>query len=183
MISERILYLASLLSFDLSENTASYAELKGWISSLELVFGDLEVLEAQLYPDSADGLSLDLLSNQFSVSGSLGEVERRQLVADRLKLIYGSYENGALKEKIKEYGLSSTVTPEIFTLYTTSELTVMTSGLLDDFSSVLKNYLSPMTYVFISGDGYDFNLWDSTDYTFDGYDRLDLPFYILDELK
>lgn len=184
MIDERIISLAEALGFDTNEKSSSLAELKGYIAAIKLIQDDMDALELQLWPETAQGRALDLFSNMFHLSSELDAEEKRQMIIDRYKYTYGSYKAGELCGKILAYGLDAGLLPYYLSIKTNSTVTsIIESGILDDLGDIINNYVAPITYIDIAGDGYDFDLWDGTGYTFDSYDRLDLPFYVLDSLN
>lgn len=179
-VLKRITELARLIGANGVTGSKDMAELKGYAAGLDMILADTEKLECQVYPLTADGNALSLICNQFGIDGHMAEDEKRELISEGFKRVFGDYENGEMAEVLKKYGIGCTGVNGKILL---SADTFKNNGIIENLGKILRNYLPPISEVVVNGSGLDFDYWDETFYVFDNYDRLDIPFYILDKLK
>lgn len=176
-IFERIKKLAEMVCFDLTQGSEQYAAFKAYAKGLSLVFDDYNVLERDLFPSTAEGEALALFCNQFKVSGSLDKEKRRQIICDKFKNKYGDFDEFGFYYALESIGSSCSFGSERVEISNIEDKPL----LLDRLGRILDTYQSPMTKIIVSGPSMKFDAWDNTPYTFDGFDRLGLAFYILDD--
>lgn len=179
-IFDRMIKLAKMLGMDTSPSGKSMAEFKGYAAGLEMVFDDMAELERQVYPLTASGKALGLLCNQLGIDGDISDNEKYSAVEKGFGYVFGDYANGSMAAEFEKYGISCVGTDGRIEL---ESATFTECGVLENMGRIFRNFLSPATEVVLSGDGLDFDFWDNTQLSFDNYDRLDIPFYILDKLK
>lgn len=178
-ILERIIQLAQLLSIDTENGSEELAELKGYAQGLALVEEYIKGIEKNLSPLTASGEALSLFCNQFMIEADASDDEKRALICDRFKLKYGDYVDFCLVEALMEID-----TVCIFGDHGEVSIPVEVSKkvtVLGGLGRVLANYLSPLSVVSFQGYCMDFDQWDEMPYSFDHYDRSELPFYILND--
>ena len=177
-ILDRIINLAKMLGIDTSDGSKELAELKGSARGILLVNDEIKNTENSLSPHTAQSEALSLFCNQFMVDGSLTDDEKRAVICDKLKLKYGDYVDFCLIEALMElntvciFGNNGEVSIPV----NVGDKEVVLGGL----GRVLANYLSPLSKVSFQGYSMNFDQWDAMPYSFDEYDRFDLPFYILE---
>lgn len=179
-ILKRITDLAQMLGMDTSPGSKGLAELKGYAAGLEMISDDMAVIERQVFPLTATGNALGFICNQFAVNGSLDDAEKYHLIDSGFKQVFGDYISGSMAKELKKYDINCSGSDRKIFLSTSS---YRNSKAIENMGRIFRNYLSPMSEIVLDGDGIDFDFWDSTPYSFDDYDRLDIPFYILDKLK
>lgn len=179
-ILNRITKLAEMLGIDTADGGKEMAELKGYAAGLEMIFNDMSALEKQVFPLTATGRALSYVCNQFGIDGSLDDERKYQLISDGCSQVFGSYSKGAMADEFKKYNVTCTGADGKIILSTPS---YKSSGVIENMGRIFRNCLSPSSVVVLDGSGLDFDYWDSTPYFFDNYDKLDIPFYILDKLK
>ena len=179
-ILKRIIKLAKMLGINVAPFSQEIAELKGYAAGLEMIFDDMTLLEQQTYPLTATGNALSLVCNQFGIDGNLSVENKYMMISNGYKQVFGDYVNGALAKELKKYNVRCIGSDGKMIL---SALTYRNSGIIENMGRIFRNHLSPSTVVVMDGSGLDFDYWDNTTYLFDDYDRLNIPFYILDKLK
>ena len=179
-ILNRITRLAEMLSIDITPCSTELAELKGYAAGLEMIFDDMAVLEKQVFPLTASGSALSFICNQFNIDGNLADEDKYRFIDSGFKYVFGDYVNGAMADAFKKYNVECSGSDGKIILCASS---YKDSKVIENMGRIFRNYLSPASEVVPDGDGIDFDFWDSTPYLFDDYDRLDIPFYILDKLK
>lgn len=179
-ILNRIIQLAELLGVDTAPSSKEMAELKGYAAGLDLVFNDMAVLEQQVFPLTATDKALSFICNQFNIDGNLADEDKYQLISDGFQQVFGDYISGSMAGEFKKYNIECSGSDGKIFLKASS---YKSSRVLDNMGNIFRSYLSPSSEVVLDGDGIDFDFWDSTSYLFDDYDRLDIPFYVLDKLK
>ena len=179
-ILKRIIQLAEMLSIDITPNSKELAELKGYAAGLELIFKDMAMIENQVFPLTATGNALSFICNQFNIDGNLADEDKYQLINSGFKYVFGDYVKGAMADEFKKYDIECSGSDGKIILIASS---YKNNKVIENMGRIFRNYLSPSSEVILDGNGIDFDFWDSTPYLFDDYDRLDIPFYILDKLK
>ncbi len=178
-ILDRIIQLAQLLGIDTEKGSEQLAELKGYARGLSLVDDCIKRLEKNLSPLTADGEALSLFCNQFMIEADASDDEKRKLICDKFRLKYGDYVDFCLVEALIEINASCIFGDkgDISIPVNVSDKVTVLGGL----GRVLANYLSPLSVVSFQGYSMKFDQWDEMPYSFDDYDRFDLPFYILND--
>lgn len=174
---DRICRLANMLGIDDTIGSCSLAELRGYAAGLMLLSDELMTTKNQLSPDYANGYALDLFCNMLGISSSFNEDEKRRIIKQKLKSKYGKYGISELVGGIDELGANAQL--KYGDVYIT--LDDECDELIKELEQIIENYSSPTSIVYIEGSDYNYNIWDSKDYTFNAYDNLRLPFYILDQ--
>lgn len=179
-ILKRITQLAEILSIDITPCGKELAELKGYAAGIEMIFADMAALEEQVFPLTATGNALSLICNQFNIDSNLADEDKYQLINNGFKYVFGDYVKGAMTDEFKKYDIECSGSDGNIILSTSS---FKNSRVIENMGRIFRNYLLPSSEVILDGNGIDFDFWDNTPYLFDDYDRLDIPFYILDKLK
>lgn len=180
-ILERIVNLSQMLGNDTSKGSVGLAVLKGYAAGIEMILNDFIFLQKQLSPISASGDAFLLFCNLFGIDSDLADDEKRIILLERHKEQFGEYTDDELKNIIDSYdGVTVSIISNIL-IINIFEDNIM---LIEDLAKILREHQSPSSKVIIFHyKGLDFDYWDSMDYDFNAYDRLSLPFYILDQFN
>lgn len=178
-VYDRMEGLVKLLGLEVENHSALSATLKGYAAGLEMIADDFKRLEKELEPANATGLAFSLLCNLFRIDAALPETEKREIIAERFKERFGDYTKGNIADALAAWNFESEVIVDAIMMNDSVSSDIK---LLEKFSRILSDYQSPSTHVIFFGNGQDFDYWDATQFSFDKYDSLNLPFYILDDL-
>jgi hypothetical protein len=179
-VLDRIISLENTLGLDTGEKSENLATIKGYAAGIEMVINDFDALILELSPQTATGLSFDMMCNLFCVDADKSDEDKRITVINGYNQDNFQYKYGELKEIISEFGAECTGSGLKLTIKADD---FKECGLLDNLGKILRNYLPPGVEVEPDGDGIIWQAWDNYLYFWDDFDRLDLSFNILDKLK
>lgn len=177
-IYERLSSLFDKLGIEHPAGSAENAELMAYCVGIDDVYKDFELYFSQLFADTASGLGLSLFCELFKIDSGLADSEKRTLIIQGLGRQYGDYIFGTMESAFEKLGGFS-VSCEHF-LLTINGSVKDDPALLSKAGKIIENNLPPCTAAKFSGDGADFDYWDSTDFLFAEYDDLKLGFELLD---
>lgn len=178
-IYERLSSLFDKLGIEHPAGSTENAELMAYCVGIDGVYKDFELYFSQLFADTASGLGLSLFCELFKIDSVLTDSEKRTLIIQGLGRQYGDYIFGTMKSEFDKLGGGFSVSCEHF-LLTVNGSVKDDSSLLSEIGKIIENNLPPCTAAKCSGDGADFDYWDSTDFLFGEYDDLKLGFELLD---
>ena len=178
-IYERLSSLFDKLGIEHPAGSAENAELMAYCVGIDGVYKDFELYFSQLFADTASGLGLSLFCELFKIDSGLTDSEKRTLIIQGLGRQYGDYIFGTMKSEFDKLGGGFSVSCEHF-LLTVNGSVKDDPSLLSEIGKIIENNLPPCTAAKCSGDGADFDYWDSTDFLFGDYDDLKLGFELLD---
>lgn len=180
-IFDRLFKLFQMLGADLGDNTGDSAELSAYASGLSLILNQFEEVIREIDVNTATGLGLSLFCEMTGVDGNLDETEKRQNIQKRLSQEYGDYKLNDIYIALADISYELTIMTSRFKFnFNLNEFG--TDFDLKELAGVINEFVPPCTVAGFLGDGATFNKWDATDYLFEDYDNLKLPFKILDEL-
>ncbi len=151
------------------------AEIYAYAAGMELIRDSLEQAEGILSEDAG----IERLAELFALDSSrYGRERLRELIRRR-----ASYEPSMLTAEDFDEEFSLTNAEDI----TVSGDTVVIEGIdadrLFELSVFLKGFSPLGRRAIADGEGMTFDLWEATGFNFSQYDRLCLPFDILDTLR
>lgn len=176
----RVLY--NRLGISAEEGTVDCAELEAICTGINLVKREYDLYFNEIFPDSAQSQGLSLYCEMLNIDGRLGLEKKRELIKAGLSEIYGKYTAGELERVAKESIGEVRIVSLIF-MMTMSVSVLNQFHLLPKISRIVQNYLAPCTELDFGGDGLSFDIWDSTPFMFEDYDKLKLSFSMLESLK
>ena len=179
-VEKRIIKLADLISIATEDNSRELAELKGYAEGIKLILSDLEKTALQLSPETAEDMALGLFCDMMGIDYTLSDSEKRELIKKGFLMDGIHYANGEFEEKLAAAHFNAQLSAGTLTLSNAAEPTA------EDFkklAEIMKNYASPNLFITFEGDGITFEKWDTFDFMFDEYDKLNYPFSMLDTIK
>ncbi len=178
----RLRTLYNSLGINAEEGTDDYAELEAICAGIDLVKEEYDLYFNEIFPDSANAQGLSLYCEMLNIDGKLGIEDKRKLVKDGLSEVFGKYTDGELKRVVNESIGNVNISSTIFLMH--FSVSVLNKfHLLPKISRIIQNYLSPCVELIFDGDGFSFDIWDSTPFMFEDYDKLKLSFRMLESLK
>lgn len=181
-IFDRLYKLFQMLGADLNDNTNDKGELCAYSSGIEFVLDYFEKLVHEIDVNTATELGLALYCELAGVEGETDVDEKRQSISKRFSQEYGDYKLYDIVNAVKAVSSNLTISKGDFSI------TFSSGNFGEDFdlkrlADVVNEFIPPCVVGGFLGDGADFDKWDATDYLFEDYDNLKLPFKMLDELS
>lgn len=178
---DRLRLLFEKLGLSTQNGCDDSGELMAYCAGIEMVQSDFEDSFNQLFADTASGLGLSQLCELLRINSSLSDDEKREQISQGLSRKYGDYNFAEFENEISKQ--CPMLTLVLMNFYIT-----INGSVKDDYDNLFKlgrifeNYLMPCTVAGFSGDGLNFDYWDSTPYLFKDYDNFNLNFEFLEEL-
>ena len=181
-IYKRLSALFEKLGLTAEKGTREKGELTAYCTAISTAQSDLDVGFNQILADTASGLGLSLFCELLGIDGSLSEDEKHRLINEGLSQRYGDYVFGTMADEIEGLAKGFSMTADDFRLTINGSIGKNTD-ILAKLGKIFEKYLLPCTVVSFSGNGMDFDYWDSTPYLFEDYDNLNLSFDVFDTLE
>ncbi|MGN1202386.1 MAG: hypothetical protein ACI4RF_03765 [Eubacterium sp.] len=181
-IYKRLSGLFEKLGISFENGSREKGELMAYCTGIDSVQAELDLCFNQVFADTASGLGLSLFCELLSIDSSMDIDEKRRLIKQGLSQTYGDYIFGTMQQEIEKLGNGFSMTAEDFCLTIGGSVKGNFDSLFE-LGKILEKYLPPCTVAEFSGDGLDFDYWDSTPYLFEDYDNFNLSFEFLDTLN
>lgn len=181
-VNERLKKLFDFLKSDFTYAGEHESELNAYIAGINLVLDSIEKIACEINLHSAENYGLSLFCEMAGISGDLSIEEKRNRISERFGQKYGSYKFYDLTYAVEDMSNQLTISKSYFD-FTFSSGDFSNVFDLKIFSNIFNELIPPCTYVRFPSNGASFDKWDSTNYYFQDYDNLKLPFSVLDQLK
>lgn len=179
---DRLSALFEKLGISVSADSDDRGELLAYCAGIERIQLEFENYFNQLFADTATGSGLSLLCELLGIDSALSDKDKREQLVKKLSMQYGSYSYGEFEKVFDKQCPMLTAAP--FDFYITINGSVKNDyDPLAKLGRIFEDYLPPCTVIGFSGNGLDFDYWDSTPYLFKDYDNFNLNFEFLDELE
>lgn len=179
---DRLSALFAKLGISAPIGSEDKGELMAYCAGIEIVQREFENNFNQLFADTASGLGLSQLCELLKIDSTLSDSEKKVRIVKELSVQYGSYGYGDFEKELDKQCPMLTAAPLDFYI-------TINGSVKDDYDQLAKlgrifeNYLPPCTVIGFSGNGLDFDYWDSAPYLFKDYDNFNLNFEFIDELE
>lgn len=181
-IYERMSSLYEKLGISYPDGSEEQGELMAYCTAIDALQNTFDSYFSQMFADTANGLGLSLFCEMLKIDSTLSDEEKRNLMKQGLAQQYGDYSCGTIEREIENLGSPFSVTSESFCITVNGSFSE-DAGLLPRLGKIFENYLPPCTVAKCSGDGMNFDYWDSATYLWEDYDNLGLSYEVLDTLK
>lgn len=182
MIYKRLSNLYKKLGISHQEGSAERGELLAYSMAIDDLCGEYDSCFRQIFADTATGYGLSLFCEMFGIDSSLGDDEKRNLIAEGMSRIFGLSSLTDIGKAVEELGNDFSVSCKDFNMVISGTVD-HSADVLTKLGKIIENYLPPCTVVKFCSDGLDFDNWDSSPYLFKNYDNFNLSFDILDTLR
>lgn len=177
-VYERLKALIQDLGFTFAEGGITKAEIKAYSAGIELVRSILDKSINSLMLDSDDKTSFAHYCKMLSVNDESRNLqELKKHIRTRMGERYSFSTADELQTAFAELGSGS---------YEISNGAITISGVelegIEKIGEFIKGYVPFCTTIFYEGSGMTFDEWDAVSKCWDEYDRLSLPFNVIDKL-
>lgn len=180
-VFDRLYSLFQMLGADLNDGSADSAEISAYSKGLEVVLESLDEIVKEIDVNTATGLGLSLFCELTNVDSTLSQEEKKSEVKKQLTRTYGDYKLNDIYLALADISNELTIFTDRFD-FKFNLCSFDTDFDLKKLAKTVNEFIPPCTQVGFFGDGATFDRWDSSDYLFQDYDNLQLPFKMLDEL-
>lgn len=181
---ERLSSLWQKLGLALDDRSQNKAEVRAYCAGIELIRKYFDDIFSQLFVETSSGVALSYYCEMLGVDGALPEEEKKRLIIERLNRKAGDYEHGELEKVVSAIDPGLRVVINDFVGFTTIYGSCKGNyDILPELAGLIENYIPPCTEVSFSGEGFDFDYWDSTPYLFEDFDNFRLPFYFIETVN
>ena len=182
MIYNRLSNLYEKLGISHTKSSAERGELLAYSNAIGDLYGEYDSSFRQIFADTTSGYGLSLFCELFGIVSSLGDDEKRNLIAEGMGRIYGLSSFEGMERAVEKLGDDFSVSCKDFNMVISGSVD-NSSDVLTRLGKIIENYLPPCTVVKFCSDGLDFDNWDSSPHLFKNYDNFNLSFDMLDTLK
>ncbi len=182
MIYKRLSNLYKKLGISHQESSAERGELLAYSMAIGDLYGTYDSCFRQIFADTATGYGLSMFCELFGIDSSLGDDEKRILIAEGMGRVFGLSSLTDMEKAVEELGDDFSVSCKDFNMVISGTID-HSADVLTRLGKIIENYLPPCTVVKFCSDGLDFDNWDSSPYLFKNYDNFNLSFDILDTLR
>lgn len=180
----RLSQLWKKLGFPVDKSLADKAEVMAYCKGLEMIENYFDELFLQLFAQTSDGVALSYYCQMLGIDGSLPADEKKRLIKEKLNQQFGDYTYSEFEKIISDIDPELRVVINDFVGFTT--IYGSCKGKYDIFprlTNAIENYIPPCSEVSFTGEGFDFDYWDSTPYLFENFDNLKFSFDFMETLK
>lgn len=146
------------------------------------LYGEYDSCFRQIFADTATEYGLSLFCEMFGIDSSLGDDEKRILIAEGMGRIFGLSSLTDIGKAVEELGNDFSVSCKEFNMVISGTIDY-SADVLTRLGKIIENYLPPCTVVKFCSDGLDFDSWDASPHLFKNYDNFNLSFDMLDTLR
>ena len=141
-IYKRLSNLYEKLGLSHQEGSAERGELLAYSNAIGDLYGEYDSCFCQIFADTATGYGLSLFCELFGIDSSLGDDEKRILIAEGMGRVFGLSSLTDMEKAVEELGDDFSVSCKDFNMIISGTID-HSADVLTRLGKIIENYLPP----------------------------------------